>query len=440
MTAAVAPQPHSFLNNPHGYLVVRPNTPVLPFAAPLATATFIDPSAHVIHGDHIEIGTKTYVAPYATLDASTGYIKIGSGSEVLDNAIIQSNPNHNRVAPPSVLIGDSASIGYHATINGPSVIGAYGKSAKPTGIGANALIDGATIGPGSVVGPLAYVGPGVTVPSGVYVLPGVSVTNDAEASNPALGKVIALPAKILADLTTALTRGSQLASGYTALYEGNAATGINTGVDPAVSPGVFNGNLAAVSGTSQQPGPTSATSPTGITFEPSKSGPKFPGPHTPQVEADLYNFRARVTGDVRFGSRVKVAGHKFGRSNSVRGDQGQPIAFYSSPNTGKGVTITSPLGGSSTSGTTTTTVGGIAIGTGFQAGNGAVVLGGPTISYAIGQDVSIGQNAVVDRSILYSGATIGARSYISNSLIAPNTVIPAGTIMINNVVVRTIQW
>ncbi|GAC1466204.1 MAG: hypothetical protein NVSMB9_06520 [Isosphaeraceae bacterium] len=418
---------------------VRPNTPVLPFGAPLATATFIDPSVHLLHGAHTTIGQRSYVGPYATLDATTGFLTIGSGSDVLDNARIVTNPRNLRTAPSSVWIGDSVSIGYGATVLGPSTIGAFGPGALPTSIGPNALIDGATIAPGASVGPLARVGPGVTVPSSFYVLPGASVDSDAEASNPALGKVVKVPDTVAADVLTTLARSSALAAGYTNLYQGNPATGANPGVQSSVA-GVFNGNLAAVSGASREPGPTSATAPTGITFEPGRAAPRFPGPHLPQVESEIPSFRARVTGDVRFGSRAHTVNRHFGRGNSVRGDQGQPITFATNPSTGTGVTIQSPLGGTVTTGGTSRTVGGIQIGRNFRAENGAVLLGGPDAAYTIGDDVSLGSEAVVDRSSLGQGSTIGARSYISRSIVPPNTDLPPGTILIQNKVVGRVQW
>src|SRR5262245_35832495 len=91
--------PHGFLNNPPGFHLVRPNTPVAPFAAPLSTATFVDPSAHILNGNHVVAGQKTYVGLFATLNATTGYIKIGSGSAVLDNASVISSPNNIRQFP-----------------------------------------------------------------------------------------------------------------------------------------------------------------------------------------------------------------------------------------------------------------------------------------------------------------------------------------------------
>src|SRR5262249_48846075 len=154
--------------------------------------------------------------------------------------------------------------------------------------------------------------------------------------------------------------------------------------------GLFNGSLAPVSGTSPEPGPTSSTAATGITFEPSRTGPKFPGIHKAQTEADIPRFPARITGDARFTARVHVVARNLGARNAIRADQGQPISFAGAPITGRAVTITSPGGGTITTGGVTKTVGSISIGANFHAGSGVVLLGGPDPSYKIGENVTIG--------------------------------------------------
>jgi carbonic anhydrase/acetyltransferase-like protein (isoleucine patch superfamily) len=418
---------------------VRPNTPVLPFAAPLSSATFLDPTSHILNGAHVVVGTKSYVGPYASLDATTGFIKIGTNSAVLDNATVIANPNHVRFFPPSVIIGDAVEIGYGATVLGGSTIGAFGSSAKDTGVGANAVIDGATIEPGAVVGALARVGPGVTVPSGFYVLPSANVTTNAEASDPALGKVEKVPSAVATTLQTSIARNAALAAGYTNLYQGNSATGANPGT---TSTTVFNGNLATVSGASPEPGAATTSAATGINFEPTSSvAPSFVGPFVARVQVSDPNFIARVTGDVRFtGQRVHAVERHLGRSNAIRGDQGQPITFATSPTTGRAVTIYSPTGSATTSGSTTKTVGGISVGSNLTMQDNAVLLGGSETSYKIGNDVTIGTSAVVSNSNIGNGVVIGARSYVANSTIAAGQVIAPGTILIGNKVVGTIQW
>jgi carbonic anhydrase/acetyltransferase-like protein (isoleucine patch superfamily) len=441
-TLPISPARYAILTAAPAYQVIRPNTPVAPFGSTLATASFIDPSAHVANGKHVFIGQKSFVAPYVSLDAASGFIKIGTGSNVLDNARIIATVAPRRGQPTTdVLIGDMTSVGYGATIEGESSIGAYGTAAKPTGIGANALIDGATIEPGAIVGPLARVGPGVTVPSGMFVLPGANVTNNAQASNPALGLVEAIPTQTLKDLTTLLARETALALGYTNLYQGNSATGANPGV-PSTVTGVNNGNLATVTGTSQEPGAATSTAATGINFEPTaKTGPKFIGPFKPSVEGNIFNFTARIIGDVRFNARANQVQHSLGRGNSIRADAGQPFKFASAPVTGSNVTITSQLGGVTTSGTTTTTTGALTFGTGFVAQQGVVMAGGGTAAaFTYGNNVTIGAFSVIATSSIGANATIGARSYIAGSTVPAGAVIPPGTIEINNVVKGTIQW
>ena len=182
---------HSLLHDPVGYPAVRPNTPVLPYGTASKLAAYIDPTAHIINGYAVIVSSPSFIAPYSTLNAHGGIIKIGSGTDILDNATIVANPLHPHTAPaPQVLIGDQVLVGYGAQILGPSTIGAYGASAKATEIGPGALIDQATIKPGAIVSALARVGPGVTVPTGYRVLPGKNVTTNAEASDPALGMVV----------------------------------------------------------------------------------------------------------------------------------------------------------------------------------------------------------------------------------------------------------
>src|SRR5262249_44841411 len=121
------------------------------------------------------------------------------------------------------------------------------------------------------------------------------------------------------------------------------------------------------------------------------------------------------------GQRAWSLAHHLGRANSIRNDEsGQPITIGSVAHTGLHVTISSPLGGTLT------------IGRGFRAGANAVILGGPNLNAQIGDGVSIGRGAVVDRTSLGSGSTVGPNAYLLNSSFPANTVIPAGAIYVNN--------
>ena len=100
---------------------------------------------------------------------------------------------------------------------------------------------------------------------------------------------------------------------------------------------------------------------------------------------------ARVTGGTGLPSGPHDRAQP-GPGNSIRADQGQPITIGSIARTGNGVTINSPQGGQLT------------IGQNFVAGNAAVLLGGTSsVKAVIGDDVSIGNGAVVDRRSLGSG-------------------------------------
>ncbi len=398
--------------NPVALQAVHPNTPVLPFATPTKKASFLDPTVQIKNGNSVVISFQSYVAPYAILDGRGGAIKIGDGSDVLDSASLVANPGHAYRAP-ALLIGNNVSIGYGAKVLGPSTIGSYADTAQPTGIGARAVIDDATIEPGAIVSPLARVGPGVTVPTGFRVLPGKDVTTDAEASNPALGMVVKVTSSDTSTLKQVLTNSQGLAAGYTNLYQGSSATGVNIGANPTIG-GVDNGYLPGVKGASLSPGPSYI----GGT---KKEGPEFVTPQGFLVGSLLANFPGRIVGPVEFqDQRAWQVAHHLGRANSIRADEGQPISIGSIGHTGLHVTINSPLGGTLT------------IGKNFRAGTGAVILGGPSVKANIGDNVSVGAGAVLDRTSLGSGSTVGKGAYLQASTFPANTVIPAGAIYISN--------
>ena len=60
----------------------------MPFATTAKKASFIDPTVSIENGDSIVLGFQEFIGPYVTLDGSGGAIKIGNGSDVLDNASI----------------------------------------------------------------------------------------------------------------------------------------------------------------------------------------------------------------------------------------------------------------------------------------------------------------------------------------------------------------
>ncbi len=412
---------HPYLH-PLGVPLVRPNTPVAPYGTPSnRNPSFIDPTVHIVNGSHVIINNRGFVGPFATLDAHSGFIKIGNGSSVLDNAVIQSNPNRVKNPTTSVIIGDNVSIGFGATVRGPSQISTFGTNLV-TQIGPNAVIDGATIMPGAIVGALAHVGPGVTVPTGFEVLPGRNVMNNAQIGDRTL--VIPTPAADYAAATQTVLNNQLLATGYTTLYQGSAATGVSPGVPTTVT-GVNNGNLTQVEGSGPEPG-----SAAGPTFEPATAFiPTFLAPRGQQQPGQLFGFRARVTGQVVFHQQAGQVAHRLGFQNAIRADQGQPITIGSIAKTGNHVTINSPLTLSSTTGPNGLAP--LTIDQNFRADDHSVILGAQGVNMNIGDNVTVGTGAVVVGTTIGPNSTIGPGAYVANSTIQANQNIPAGAIIIN---------
>jgi carbonic anhydrase/acetyltransferase-like protein (isoleucine patch superfamily) len=245
----------------------------------------------------------------------------------------------------------------------------------------------------------------IVIRAGVKVQPGAAVTTQGEADDPSLGKVTAVTAADLALTRSLLAQSIGLTTGYTLLYQGNSSTGPNPGTTVS---GVFNGNLAAVSGASRNPARPATPFPS--------TAPKFVGPHRPIVPAALSLFRARVIGGVVFGQRADAIASRVGRGVSIRADVGQPIRIGSIARMGNNVTIHAPQGGT------------LSIGSNLSAGERAAILGGPAAT--IGDNVTIGAGAVISGSTVGSGAVVGDNAVLINTTILPGEVVPPGTVRV----------
>jgi carbonic anhydrase/acetyltransferase-like protein (isoleucine patch superfamily) len=395
---------------PAGYShPVRPNTPVLPFAV-ASNPTFIDPTVQIENGNGIAVSSKALIAPYVNLDARRGTIRIGSGSAILDSA---------QIVASDVQIGSTTVISAGATVMGQSTVGGYGSVAKPTYVGPNAVIDGATIAPGAYVSALARVGPGLFIPAGYKVLPGANVTTEDQVLDPALGLVGRVAATDTTNVNSILSNATALANGYTSLYQANSATGTLT---PSTTPtGVFSGNLATVEGVSAEAG--SAV----VSFEPKGAqSPQFLSRTGTQAQVNSQTFHARITGQAIFSQRPAVVQSGLGHHVSIRADAGQPIKFGSIGRIGNSVSIYSPVSGA------------ITIANDVMIGNNVVITGsGTSTTTTLGDNATIGVGAVITGSTIGAGATIGANSYIAGSTIAVGESIAAGTILINGKIVGT---
>jgi carbonic anhydrase/acetyltransferase-like protein (isoleucine patch superfamily) len=407
MSGLVAPQVelrHLGLFGSLGAQLARPNLPVAPF--PLASITglsFIDPSITIRGGTGIVVGTKDYLAPWASLDARNGEILIGSGTTVQDNATLVANKS-------TIILGDNVLIGSGATVIGNSQIGAPGGS--NTSIGPNAVVDGAVVAAGAEVGALARVEPGIVIPTGFAVNPGVDVATQAEASNPALGFVTRLtaPDTILA---TELSDSSAVAAGYITLYQSAPASASSLASSLATATGVLFGNLAAVEGASQIAGTAV------VPFEPAATGPKFPSPNGKVLQGNDYAFPARAIGSVIFSEFPAVAAHKFSRHDSVRADEDLTVTIGKDGHLGKSVTIHPFRGGK------------ITIGSSVQISDLAVLSANSRGNLSVGNNAVIGSGDVIVGSSIGAGTVIGPGSYIAFSTIPAGLTLPAGTFLIN---------
>jgi carbonic anhydrase/acetyltransferase-like protein (isoleucine patch superfamily) len=358
-------------------------------------------------------GTSDYIAPFARIDARNASLVVGSGTTIQDNATIVANP---RKLPknPALIIGDNVFIGPGATVLGPGTIGAPNGAA--VSIGANAVVDTAVIQPGAQVGAMARVEPGIVIATGFRVLPGADVRTQAEASDPALGKVAKLTGTD-ATLTQILSDNTLLATGYTALFQGNSATGANPGTTATT---VFNGSLAPVEGSSPSPSVSFATTASPKYFAPGQN-------RTRAYTSPFFGFRS--IGSVTYSNDTPFAIQKHvGFGTSIRSDEDLPMTLGTVNKIGKFVTIHGFRGGKITTGTNLT-VGGRVVLTANSSGN-----------LALGKNVNVGSSSVLLASSIGDGVTIGQGSYIANSTIAANTVIPAGSILINNKIVGTVGY
>lgn len=431
-----------------GAQLARPNTPVAPYGA-TTTASFVDPSAKIQNGTHVVVGTKDYIAPWATLDGRKGIIEIGNSTTIQDNATLIANTGPGSPHSSGIILGDNVYIGPGATILGPAVIGAAHGGAN-TSIGANAVVNQAIVDPGAEVGALAYVGPGIEIPAGFRVNPGAYVTTEAQALDPTLGFVTKLTgtdtvlANALADSASlaAQTAGNSTTPfvGYTWLYQGQSATGPSA---LSTSSSVFNGNLAQVEGASPSPGfnftttTTTTTNVTGLGSGASTIGtfpttttttttvastlPKFTNPANGNVTGlSAPYFPARAIGNLTFTAGPLVIRKGLGFHNSIRFDEDVAGTIGAPARLGRFVTI-HPLRG-----------GKVTIAPGLTTGDDVVLTADANGNLKIGQSVSIGTGSVINGSTIGDGAVIGADSYIVDSTIAAGTVLPAGTFLVKN--------
>ena len=409
--------------------LIAMNLPVAPAGAVAADAAFIDPTAQIRGGSNISIAGHSYVAPFAALKSlNGGKILIGEGSDIQDNVDITS-----RQLNIDVVLGNHVIIAHNATIStfarSAVHIGSTEPGAEPSFVGFNAIIRGATVEEDAMVLHLARVQPGITIHSGFKVLPGKDVRTQAQADNPALGKVALVTAADRAFMAGVLEVNEDFAEGYAKLYYGSDGPG---GTE----------HLDAVMGVGADPD---------TTFN--------PGVDLPDLGAMLNvtnsAFRNRIIGEVALAQTLDQLSAVTGNSVSIRADEGEPFT----------IGTIARIEGTFTMHALEHT--GITVGNNVNYGFHSLVHGGddsgnsPHETTRIGNDVKIGRWSVVFRSTIGNGISIGRKSLVDGSQLylkdgniwadtngdtTPDVKllngprVPDRVVIINNAVVGKVEW
>ena len=146
------------------------------------------------------------------------------------------------------------------------------------------------------------------------------------------------------------------------------------------------------------------------------------------------SFRNRIIGQVILADTLQALSLVMGERDSLRADEGAPFALGTLAAMDDEVTFHA-LEGSE-----------IVVGNNCEFGFHVVIHGGeddgnvPTERTVIGDDVVVGDEAVVFRSTLGDGCVIGEDALVDGCQLAPGTVVPARTILVDNVDLGTVDW
>jgi carbonic anhydrase/acetyltransferase-like protein (isoleucine patch superfamily) len=384
------------------------NLPICPSTATADKASFLDPTSVVTNPNNITIAEKSYVAPFAKLNATSAPILIGEESNVQDQVSIQASGTGVEIGPRSILA-------HMATVKGAAKIGIAGSTGPftepvtnvqfnndvpETFLGFNSEVDGAIIQKNSLVNFLSRVGPNVTLPSGKITVPGKNITTNQEASDGALGKVTNITQADVAFMEGVIEVNEAFSKGYTTLAQTNSSSvrGINDAPTTSFNPGGAP-TLAGV-----------------ITRDP--------------------NFRNRIIGNVIMQNSRAQLDQRMGSGISLRADEGQPfnvgeifmandVVFHALEFTN--LTLGGPIGYGPRA----------LVHGGRQVVNG-VANGSQT---SIGNYVGLGPNSVVFRSVIGNVSAVGSKSAVFNSTLPSYSFIGSNLIYANNgALVIPVEW
>jgi carbonic anhydrase/acetyltransferase-like protein (isoleucine patch superfamily) len=358
--------------------------------AAATTATFVDPTARLVGRPNITLGRLVYVAPFATLKAGglLQPVRIGNESNVQDSVVVDATTG-------GILIGDQVILAHGATVKGPAALGMTGKcpvkgqTVCPSFVSFNAVVDGAIVQKDAMVSALARVAPGVTIPSGRRVLSGANVTSNAQVT--AKSVAVTEADRLFMDGVIEVNREFAVAYTELAAAEPDAVRGI--GLNPATA------------------------------FNPLEKAPTLNG-----VSTVAPAFRNRIIGDVRIGNTAAQLNQVMGAQISLRADEGNPFVIGSIASMASNTTFHALENTD------------ITVGSGGRYGYHSVVHGGGGAGQtSAGDDLSVGDWAVLFRSSVGSGTKIGYKSLVQQANLPAGTVVPDCTVMIGTAV-TPVEW
>ena len=353
--------------------------------------TFVDPTARLVGRPNITLGNEVFVAPFASIKAGglLQPVRIGNQSNIQDNVDVDATTG-------AILIGTKVILAHGATVKGPAAIGMTGRcpvlrqTTCPSFVSFNAVVDGATIQKDAMVSALARVAPGVTIPSGRKVLSGANITSNAQVA----AKTVAMVQADRDFMAGVITVNLEFAAGYAEM----------AALEPAKVRGI---------------GPNPITA-----FDLHEVLPTLNG-----VETADPTFRNRIIGDVRIGNTLPELKQRMGANISLRADEGHPfvigsIASMASKTTFHALELTD-----------------IQAGLNGQYGFHSVVHGGGAVAETIaGDNLVLGDWAVLFRSNVGAGSSIGYKSLVQQATLPSGTTVPDCTVIIGAAPATPVEW
>lgn len=397
------------------------NRPVCPLASVAAEASFIDPTVVIRFPNSVSVGKKTYLGPFAELNAS-GFVKIGEKTNLQDNVTIAGSGN--------VTLGNEVILAHGAQVRAPSVIGAStstipGRTA--VFVGFNSLIEGANMQPDSMVLHLTRVAPGITVKSGKVILSGKNITTQAQADDPALGKVIPITDALRKFMEGVLHVNTTFAKEYTNLARASASSIRGINLDPGQSDHSHE------------------------VFNPYRDAPVLAGVNTISP-----TYRNRIIGKVSMADNFsKVSSSAFGNKISLRADEGEAFDLGRVTSMADRTTFHAlefnaiKAGNDVTYGFRSIVHGGESDATKLAAtphvtGAAAGALPPTKALTSIGDRAQIGSYAVVFKSALANSVKVGCGSLVEASKLPAGSVVAPLTIVQNygfaGAVISRVEW